>query len=83
MLIEDDKSKVTNIVKLREASDALYKLKASVEGLIEKIDGLPEIEQITLEHSALVNELWTTYEAFSESDRLKVTNIDKLIGGKG
>lgn len=82
LLTEDDKSMVTNIVKLREASDALHELKASVEGLIEKIDGLPEIEQITLEHSALVNELWANYEAFSESDQLKVTNIDKLIAAK-
>ena len=81
-LLEDDKALVENRDQLKAAIDALFDLKASVAGLIEKIDTLPEKEFITLEHQAMVNELWAMYEGLSDSDKEQVTNIQKLLDAK-
>lgn len=76
-LLEDDKALVAGRDTLKSAIAALYGLKASVDGLIERIEQLPK--EITLENTALVNELQTAYEALSDGDKEKVTNRQKLL----
>lgn len=81
-LLEDDKAQVAGRDTLKTAIAALYDLKASVAGLIEKIDQLPERDEITLKHTALINEIWNAYEALCDSDKEKVTNRQKLLDAK-
>ena len=81
-LSEDDKALVENRDALKAAIAELYDLKASVEGLVEKIDQLPAKEEITLDHQGTVNELWAMYEALSDSDKNEVDNIQKLLDAK-
>ncbi len=81
-LLEEDKALVSGRDILKNAIAALYDLKSSVEGLIEKIEQLPERDEITLEHTSIVNEIWDAYEALSDSDKEKVTNRQKLLDAK-
>lgn len=81
-LLEKDKRQVAGADKLKAAENALFELKASVEGLIEKIDQLPEKEDITLADQAAVQELWAAYEALSEDDQKKITNLQRLLDAR-
>lgn len=81
-LLEEDKALVNGRDALKAAIAALYDLKASVAGLIEKIGQLPERDQITLDHTAPVNELWDAYEALNDGDKAQITNIQRLLDAK-
>ncbi len=47
--------------------------------LINKIDEIPNIEDITLDHEEYINELVSKYGGLSEEDQSKVNNYNKLV----
>ena len=81
-LSEQDKALVENQNDLKNAIKVVFELKASVAGLIEKIEKLPAREDITADDTAAVNELWESYNALSDNDKEKITNRQKLFDAK-
>lgn len=81
-LDDADRQSVTGRNKLRAAQAALMELKSSVAGLVDQIEALPERDNVTLEDSARINELWSRYEALGDGDQVGVTNLQKLLDAK-
>lgn len=83
LLIETDRMKLAGRTKLLAALRVLAEqLNTSVPALMQDIDKLPALEEITLEHKAVVMALWNRYQKFSEDAKARVTNIKTLLDAK-
>lgn len=59
-----------------------FTVKSDVEKVIEQIDALPPVENITLNNKSDVQAARAAYDALSSSDQTKVTNYSKLTAAE-
>jgi len=70
-----EKAKVTNFSKLEEILDNTD----PVAYLINGINSLPELENITVDHQRQASSLKAAYDRLSDGEKAKITNSDKLL----
>lgn len=84
-LTNDEKAQVTNINKYLSALDILNNLldeekkKENALVVVELINNLPSVSELTLSYEDSINYTRTLYEALNEEEKEYVTNIDKLL----
>ena len=74
---EEEKDLVTNAEKLNSLIAKLNELESAP--VIAMIDALPTLENVTLADKAAVAEARTAYDGLSDTAKVKVTNVNKLI----
>ena len=77
-LTDAQKELVTNYEKLKSAEDKL-----AATAVINKIDVLPKLEDITLEHKAAVESTREAYNGLTEAQEKLVTNYSRLVEAEG
>jgi hypothetical protein len=74
-LSAEEKASVTNFTKLEE----ILKNSNPVEYLINGINSMPELEEITLDDQGEVFSFKASYDRLSDAEKAKVTNAEKLL----
>ncbi len=74
---EEEKALVTNVEKLNSLIAKLNELESSP--VIAMIEALPTLETVTLADKAAVEDARAAYDGLSDSAKVKVTNVNKLI----
>lgn len=80
-LTDKEQAAVSNADQLQKAIDALKALddsQARIDQMIEKINALPAKDKLTEEDESLVQEVRAAYEALTDAEKEKVTNLDTL-----